>query len=95
MYVYIYIKEGSSQRLSPPLALCRARSLSSYPLPGGMILETEPKPNHFKLRKKKFMSEARNQAWWSLEPHIGTSLMRKRNPLGPYRRRTPRILGWS
>ena len=29
------------------------------------------------------------------DPYRGTSLIRKRNPLGPYRRPMPRVLGGS
>jgi len=28
-------------------------------------------------------------------PYRGTSLIRKRTPLGPYHRPMPRVLGWS
>ena len=42
--------------------------------------------------------EARNDEpliRWGLHVYRGTSLTRKRTPLGPYRRPMPRVLWWS
>ena len=42
---------------------------------------------------------ARDRAQWGVggdgREYRGTSLIRKRTPLGPYRRPMPRVLGWS
>jgi len=39
--------------------------------------------------------EALNQVSHRFKPYRGAWLVKKRNPLGPFRRPMPRVLGWS